>query len=333
MVEAKYYEQVDGKVKCLLCPHYCVISEGKHGICRVRKNENGKLNTDIYGMLVARHMDPIEKKPLYHFYPGSRIMSIGTPGCNLRCFFCQNCGISQVGSESFSHVNIVYPDEIVGAAIKEKNNIGIAYTYNEPTVYFEYMVDTAKLARQKNLINVMVSNGFITPAPLDDLIEVIDAFNIDLKAFTDEFYKKYTRSRLDPVKESLLQIHKSGRHLEITFLVIPGLNDDEYDFRNMIEWLADNFGRSQVLHLSRYFPNYQSEISPTPVSTLQKFREIAVSRLSYVFLGNTSVSEGQDSYCYNCGKMVIERDFFSVNTYLDKNGNCLNCNSKILSRI
>ncbi|MGC9345101.1 MAG: AmmeMemoRadiSam system radical SAM enzyme, partial [Bacteroidales bacterium] len=258
MKEAKYYRQLNGKVECRLCPHYCVINKGKYGICRVRRNEDGKLLTDSYGHIVARHMDPIEKKPLYHFYPGKRILSIGTPGCNLRCFFCQNCGISQTGSDSFSHLNMVYPDELVKTAKKEKNNIGIAYTYNEPTVYFEYMLDTARLAKKEGLQNVMVSNGFIAEEPLQELLSVIDAFNIDLKAFNDSFYKKFTKSSIYPVMDSLEKIHEGSKHLEITYLVIPGLNDDEREFENRIDWIYDNFGKTQVLHISRYFPNYQS---------------------------------------------------------------------------
>lgn len=330
MKEAKYYRELDGKVECRLCPQYCIINPGKYGICRVRKNEEGKLITHSYGHIVARHIDPIEKKPLYHFYPGKRILSIGTPGCNLRCFFCQNCGISQTGSYSFSDMDIVYPDELVHNAKNEKNNIGIAYTYNEPTVYFEYMLDTAQLAKKEGLKNVMVSNGFISDEPLQELLPYIDAFNIDLKSFSDNFYKKHTKSSIYPVMDSLETIHRNRKHLEITYLVIPGLNDDEQEFKEMTEWIYKYFGDAQVLHISRYFPNYQSNIPATSLSVLEKLRNIALEKLAYVFLGNASISEGQISYCHNCRKEVIVRDYFTVRTNINENGECNSCNTKIL---
>ena len=328
--EAKYYEKLNGKVECLLCPHNCKISDGDYGICRVRKNEKGKLIAKVYGKLIARHTDPIEKKPLYHFYPGKDILSVGTVGCNLKCFFCQNCDISQAGAEQYDHISETSPEELVKIASIEENNIGIAYTYNEPSINFEYIADTAKESRKKNLRNVMVSNGFISMKPLKELIPLIDAFNIDLKAFSNEFYRKHTKSEIKSVKESLIEIRDSPSHLEITFLIIPGLNDNEDEFKEMVTWIHSNFGDAQVLHLSRYFPGYRSDIPPTPVSTLKTFRQIALQKLNHVFLGNIAEPGAQNTYCPECGKLVIKRGYRpSVN--LNNNGQCPDCKRKILN--
>lgn len=331
MKEARYYNKKNGKVQCLLCPHNCIIDEGKYGICRVRRNVDGQLITDVYGLLVAMNLDPVEKKPLYHFHPGREILSIGTPGCNLTCFFCQNCEISQNGISNFKHLKIVNPGELLKIAEKEKNNIGIAYTYNEPTVFFEYMFDTAELARDSGLKNVMISNGFISQGPLEDLFTVIDAFNIDLKSFNAEFYRKHTKSSIFPVKDTLQKIHSADKHLEITFLVIPGLNDNEKEFRQMINWISDNFGKTQVLHISRYYPHYQSEIPPTPLAKMKNLWEIAREKLSYVYLGNTSIPEGQDSFCHNCGTLVIKRNHYTIESFINDKGECLSCGEKIIN--
>lgn len=328
--EAQYYEKLNGKVQCFLCPHNCKITEGNYGICRVRKNENGKLIAKVYGKLIARHTDPIEKKPLYHFYPGKNILSVGTVGCNLKCFFCQNCDISQVGADKFDHIPETSPEELVRSSSRENNNIGIAYTYNEPSINFEYIADTALEARKKQLRNVMVSNGFISMKALKELIPLIDAFNIDLKAFSNEFYRKHTKSEIHNVKESLIEIGHSPSHLEITFLIIPGLNDDENKFTEMVEWIHSNFGETQVLHLSRYFPSYRSDIPPTPVSTLHNFRKIAMQKLKHVFLGNVAEPEAQNTYCPDCGKLVIRRGF-RVDTDLNAHGECPDCQKKILN--
>jgi pyruvate formate lyase activating enzyme len=331
MKEAWYYKKKNSKVQCLLCPHNCIIDDGKYGICRVRKNVDSRLITDVYGRLVAMHLDPVEKKPLYHFHPGKNILSVGTPGCNLTCFFCQNCEISQNGISNFNQLKNVNPRELLKIAKKESNNIGIAYTYNEPTVFFEYMFDTAKLARDSGLKNVMISNGFISQEPLEDLFSVIDAFNIDLKAFDDSFYRKHTKSSIYPVKKTLQKIHSADKHLEITYLVIPGLNDNEEQFRLMIDWISDNFGKTQVLHISRYFPHYQSDIPPTPLSKMRNLWEIAREKLSYVFLGNTSITGGQDSFCHNCGTLAIKRNHYSVETLINNKGECLSCGEKIIN--
>jgi pyruvate formate lyase activating enzyme len=232
--EASFYSADNGKIRCTLCPHNCIIHEGKRGICRVRKNDGGKLYSENFGQICSMNFDPIEKKPLYHFYPGSIIFSAGSLGCNLHCKFCQNWEISQTGIEEFGNLRTVAPEELINKALSRENNIGIAYTYNEPTVWYEFMIETAKLAQKEGLKNVMVTNGFINPEPLEELFPYMDAFSVDLKAFSNDFYKTVTSSRLDPVLTALKNIRNSGRHLEITNLVITDLNDNEKEFTEMI---------------------------------------------------------------------------------------------------
>jgi pyruvate formate lyase activating enzyme len=248
----------------------------------------------------------------------------------LKCFFCQNCDISQVGAENFGHISYTSPDAIVRSLRVEGNNIGIAFTYNEPSINFEYITDVARKVRENDLRNVMVSNGYISPEPLKELLQLIDAFNIDLKAFSDTFYKKYTHSDLQHVKNTLIEIGKSSSHLEITFLVIPGLNDSEEEFKEMINWIASNFGKDLVLHISRYFPGYKSDIPPTPVSTLKKFHKLASEKLDFVYLGNISDSDAKNTLCPECKNLVIERGF-RLHTSLNELGECENCGEEILN--
>jgi pyruvate formate lyase activating enzyme len=253
----------DNKVKCLLCPHSCILDDGKVGICRVRSNDNGVLVSENYGKVSSINLDPIEKKPLYHFFPGMHVLSIGSVGCNLQCNFCQNCEISQTGVSDFPRLKTYSAEEIVNNALECVDNIGIAFTYNEPVVFYEYMMDVARLSKSKGLKNIMVSNGFINEEPLKQILPYIDAFNIDLKAFADEFYIKNTHSHLEPVKRSLQLIRESGKHLEITNLVIPGLNDKVEDFTAMVDWISGELGDQTILHLSRYFPRYKAKQPPT----------------------------------------------------------------------
>ncbi len=335
MKEARYYIKLDqlNKVKCILCPHECIINEGKQGICRVRKNNKGRLDSLVYNNPAAIHIDPIEKKPLYHFYPGSKILSIGTLGCNMQCFFCQNCEISQTFPEEH-HITSKSPAEIINLAESTPDNIGISYTYNEPVVFFEYMLDISVIAKDKGLKNVMVSNGYISQKPLDELLEYIDAFNIDLKAFNNSFYRRHTHSSLDPVLETIKTIVSSGRHLEITHLIIPGLNDDLKLFQEMAKWIKDETGEKTVLHLSRYFPRYKSELPPTPPETLSAMFDIAKDYLKYVCIGNFYHSGGNSTYCHNCKSLVIERNGYSTNICgLDKHGNCKFCGEHVIHYI
>lgn len=290
MVEASFYISLDDQlVKCELCPHHCRIKPGQVGICRVRKNIDGKLYSMNYGVVSAAALDPIEKKPLFDFHPGSHIFSIGSVGCNLGCVFCQNWQIATATEAAVqqSDKNIP-PEAILDAAIKliPNGNIGVAYTYNEPTVWFEYMRDIAALVKENNLKNVMVSNGFIEVKPLEVLLGLIDAFNIDLKGYSNDFYKRMTKSELDPVLRTLEMIAKNGNHLEIAYLVIPGENDDPTKFREIVGWLKGHVGEKVTLHIDRYFPNYKLQTPPTSVESLHELADIAKSILPRVHIGN-----------------------------------------------
>lgn len=334
MKEAQYYTIEDkNAVLCKLCPHNCLIKPEKIGICRVRKNVNGKLFAENYGKICSYNFDPIEKKPLYHFFPGRSIFSIGSFGCNLRCKFCQNWSISQVCIADADHFREASPGEIVDMAAGNNDNIGIAYTYNEPVVWFEYMIDIARLAKNRGLKNVMVTNGFINSEPLEELISLMDAFSVDLKAFTEDFYKTMTGSALQPVLNTLKAIRKAGRHLEVTNLVITGTNDDEAGFSRMVDWLGSELGVNTVLHLSRYFPMYKMDKNPTPEEVLYKFYKIAKERLNYVYLGNLRSEKGNHTRCPKCGHMLIMRmGYHTEITGLDEWGRCGLCEEDILDR-
>ncbi len=331
-MEAQHYIKLDDyKVQCTLCPHDCVLKEGKSGICKVRVNKKGKLITENYGKVSGYHFDPIEKKPLYHFFPARDILSIGSVGCNLHCRFCQNHEIAQTAVRNYPYLKELSPDTIVNAALLQKNNIGIAYTYNEPLVFYEFMKNTALNSKQNGLKNVMVTNGFIKQEPLENLIKFIDAFSVDLKAFTDDFYRKITSSKLKPVLESLKTIKRSGKFLEITNLIIPGLNDDKKSFEDLVLWIKNELGKNTVLHISRYHPMYKMNIASTTANSLLSLFEIANKYLDFVYVGNLHSVKGQNTYCPNCKKMVIERNGYSTVTKgLDKNGDCIYCKTKVI---
>ena len=331
--EAKWYSLLpEGKVQCTLCPHFCILKDGKAGICKARINKGGKLVSEVYSHVSAIHFDPIEKKPLNHFYPGSTILSLGTYGCNLKCIFCQNCSISQTDADPALLRNANSPEQIIQLALQQSDNIGIAFTYNEPVVWFEYMYDIARLAKKAGLKTVMVTNGFINPEPLQSLLEYIDAFSVDLKAFSNDFYTKYTSSELEPVKSALKQISLAGKHLEIVNLVIPGLNDDETSFKEMIRWIANELGRDTVLHISRYFPSYKLTVEATPLSTLTRLKHIAESELTYVYTGNID-AESNQTLCKYCNNILITRQLYITNIVgLDTNGKCIVCNKEFLKK-
>lgn len=331
--EAQWYLPLnDEAVQCTLCPHNCILKNGKSGICRVRINQEEKLFTEVHGFVSSMNFDPIEKKPLYHFYPGSTILSLGTYGCNLRCFFCQNCTISQTAAKPELPHSYYTPEQIVQIALRKPENIGIAFTYNEPIVWFEYMLDIARLAKKAGLKTVMVTNGFINTAPLSVLLEYMDAFSVDLKAFNDEFYAKVTSSRLEPIKESLKQIHLAGKHLEVVNLIIPELNDDEDSFTGMVKWIATELGRETVFHISRYFPNFKLTTEATPVSSIRKLKRLAENELSYVYAGNMA-GGNNETYCYKCNNILITRHVYTVSTDgLDEEGKCKQCGNYFLKK-
>ncbi len=327
MQEALFYNKLsDGKVQCELCPWNCILSPTQVGNCKVRLNDNGNLVTEVYNKVATLGSDPIEKKPLYHFYPGKNILSIGEVGCNLHCKFCQNHRISQCKASQFSGFHNITSEQIVNEALKTWNNIGIAYTYNEPFTFYEFLLETAELAKSKRLKNIVVSNGYINEEPLKKLLPFIDAFNIDLKAFSDEFYQKQTKGKLQPILESLKLIANSGVHLEITNLVIPGLNDDTNEFEKMSKWIAAVLGEQTPLHLSRYYPQYKMDISPTPIETLNSLHSIAKQHLQHVFLGNVSDNEKSSTYCTNCNALLIQRNHFKTELEnLTSDGTCKKC--------
>lgn len=331
-MEALYYHKKENqKIQCNLCSHHCIIQPGESGICKVRKNTNGKLISSNYGVVSSMGFDPIEKKPLYHFYPGSEILSVGSIGCNLKCSFCQNWQISQASVEEFARESMNYtPEQIAQFAKSRKNNIGIAYTYNEPTVFYEFMLHTAEKVKENNQQNVMVTNGFIDPEPLTNLHQAMDAYSVDLKAFNNNFFKKYTKSQLDPVKKALINIANAGKHLEITNLVIPTLNDNPDEFEQMVKWIAQNTGKETVLHLSRYYPTYELNIEGTSVNKLIELKEIADHYLAYVYLGNVNLPQGNNTYCSKCAELVINRSAYSTQKYsLTREGKCEKCGNLI----
>jgi len=331
MKEALFYKSLPDKVvQCRLCPKFCRINPGDTGNCMVRENQNGKLYTHVYDKISAINIDPVEKKPLFHFYPGKQILSIGGIGCNFHCSFCQNYSISQCLPSDYSLLKDMTVQEIAGQAARIKNNIGIAYTYNEPFTFYEFMADLSREAKKFGLKNVVVSNGFINEDPLKKILPFIDAFNIDLKSFSDRFYMKYSKGKLLPVLKTIKTIAESNAHLEITFLIIPGLNDDPREFEDMLSWISGNLGKNVPLHLSRYFPQYKLTTEATPEETMVRFYRMAREKINYVFLGNVHTPDKANTYCPFCGYEVISRDRYLVNTKgLSDSCTCLNCGAKL----
>ena len=332
MHEALYYKKLkEDKVKCFLCPHECSVRNGGWGICKVRRNIDGILYAENYEKVCSVRFDPIEKKPLYHFYPGRYILSIGSVGCNMACRFCQNWEISQTKVGDYPYLEDLSIEEVISKAGSRDDNVGIAYTYNEPSVWYEYMLDIARDARDKNLKSVMITNGFINQEPLEQLLPLIDAFNVDLKSFDNDFYTRVTSSRLDPVLKSINKISGAGNHLELTHLVVTGLNDDVERFGDLVKWIVDETGPDTPLHISRYFPVYQLDHDATQVNTMLSFYEIAKESLHHVYLGNVTAGDGQDTYCPDCGQKVIERRGYSTyRTGLDTQGCCTKCHRCVI---
>lgn len=305
MKEALYYQRLADGVACRLCPKQCLIREGRTGFCRVRRNTGGKLYAENYGACTSYALDPIEKKPLYHFYPGSYILSIGTWGCNFACRFCQNWQIAQAEPQT----QALPPERAVDMALAAgPRNIGLAYTYSEPSVWYEYVLDTARLAAARGLKNVLVTNGFISPAPLRELLGHIDALNIDVKAFSERFYRELCAGGLADVKQTV-ELAAARAHVEITCLVVPGQNDSPEEIAALAAWLA-GISRDIPLHLSRYFPNYQLDLPATPLSTLETARAAAARHLNYVYVGN--VGGAANTHCPVCGGVVVDREAGSV---------------------
>jgi len=332
MKEARLYQKLeDEKVQCNLCAHRCKIPPGKLGICGVRENRNGTLYTLVYGQAISQAVDPVEKKPLFHFYPGTTAFSIATVGCNFRCQFCQNWEISQMPREEGRILGGRVPPEAVVNNAKRYGSRSIAYTYTEPTIFFEYAYDIAVLAHQEGIANIYVTNGYMTPEMLEAFHPYLDAANVDLKAGKDEFYRKYCGARLQPVLDSLKKMKSMGIWVEVTTLIIPGLNDSEEELNFIADFIAKELGPETPWHVSRFYPHYKMrDRPPTPVATLHKAREIGLKAgLRYVYEGNVPGSEGENTYCYNCGRLLIRRFGFSILEYRITGGRCYQCGAPI----
>jgi pyruvate formate lyase activating enzyme len=331
MKEAALYEKLPGaEVRCALCNHRCRIPEGRTGICGVRANREGALYTLVYRRLISQNVDPIEKKPLFHFAPGSRSFSIATAGCNFHCDFCQNYEISQMPRDRKQvWGEDVAPEQIVAQA-KKTGCRTIAYTYTEPTIYFEYALDIARLASAAGLKNVFVTNGYMTGEALRALYPHLHGANVDLKSFRDEFYRERCGGRLEGVLQSLRTMKSLGVWVEITTLIIPGLNDSEEELRGMVEFIA-GLGKETPWHISRFHPTYRMlDRSPTSVQTLSKARQIGLEGgLRYVYTGNVPGDDGEDTYCPQCGKKVIDRTGFQIRKYQVVENRCYNCGRQV----
>ncbi|MFO8192153.1 MAG: AmmeMemoRadiSam system radical SAM enzyme [Bacillota bacterium] len=314
MHEALFYENEGGKIRCLLCPRRCLLTEGQTGSCGVREVREGKLYTTNYGLVAAANWDPIEKKPLYHFLPGSRILSIGTLGCNLFCSFCQNWSLARGRpAEDELAAKRLTPEDVLHMLDSKEGSAetpGVAYTYNEPTIWYEFVFDTARLLHEKGYKNVLVTNGYINPEPLEELLPYIDALNIDVKAFTDSFYREYCHGTRDPVIETVERAVKSA-HVETTCLLIPTLNDGMEEQEELTRWLG-GLSPDLVLHYSRYFPQYKLDLPPTPEKTLIESRKMALNYLRYVYLGNVDLPGASDTICPHCGNLLVERHGYSI---------------------
>jgi pyruvate formate lyase activating enzyme len=332
-MEAYLYKPLnEKKVKCNLCNHRCVIKNGSRGICGVRENQEGTLKTLVYGKLIASNIDPIEKKPLFHFFPGSLSYSIATVGCNFKCLFCQNANISQMPSDHNGMItgDLYTPEDVVDAAVKG-NCKSIAYTYTEPTIYFEFAYDTAKIAHEKGIQNVFVTNGYMTSEALEMISPYLDAANVDLKAFNASFYKDVVKARLEPVKETLKLMKSLGIFVEVTTLLIPGLNDDKKELEKLALFLVQSLGPKTPWHVSAFYPTYRlTDRPPTSVESLVMAREIGIKAgLNYVYIGNVPSEDGENTFCYKCGNILIKRSGFYVEKNLIKNSRCPHCGALI----
>ncbi|MGE5404966.1 MAG: AmmeMemoRadiSam system radical SAM enzyme [Candidatus Saccharibacteria bacterium] len=322
--EVPYYEKMsDNQVQCHVCPQNCCIKPDGRGVCRVRKNVGGELLALNFGEVSAIALDPIEKKPLYHFYPGRAILSLGTVGCNLSCGFCQNYHIAQEEPST----RYVSPEELAELAVetRERDSIGVAYTYSEPLMWYEYLVAATPIVKDHDLQNVLVTNGFINQEPMEKLLPYIDAMNIDLKSFTESFYHKNCKGKLEPVKQTIGTC-AGHTHIEITTLVIPGENDRPDEIEELANWIA-GISPEIPLHLSRYHPAYKFYQPPTPAETMEQARQAAKAHLKYVYVGNMAGFDN-NTYCPNCGEIMVERSGFHVSLSSNYGTQCAKCGQK-----
>jgi pyruvate formate lyase activating enzyme len=328
--EAMFYKNLDGQnVQCLLCPRECVISDGKRGFCRNRENQNGKLYTIVYGKPSVVDIGPIEKAPIYHFFPGHFRLCITCASCNLRCKYCQNWHLSQKSLEELNH-SPYSPEEIIQEAKRQKLN-SISFTYTEPTVYYEYLYDICSMARPIGFKTSIVSNGYINREPLIKLLKLLDAVKIDLKGFSEKFYEEVSSATLKPVLESLMTVKKEGVWLEIVNLVVPTFNDDPKMIGQMCQWIKENLEVDTPLHFTRFFPNHKlTHLPPTPISTLESAYRIAKNNgLRYVYIGNVPGHIQNSTFCPSCNRKLIHRTHFDVLEINITNGKCKFCSFPI----
>jgi len=331
-IEAKYYIETPKGLKCLLCPTACKLKKDEEGECRTRINLDGKLFCFAYGNPCAVHVDPIEKKPLYHFYPGTRAFSIATAGCNLACLNCQNWEISQTSPKKTRNYDLM-PDKVVEQAIKN-NCQSIAYTYSDPVVFFEYTLETSKLARDSGLKNVIVSAGYINDEPLKEWCKYIDAANIDLKSFNNEIYEMLNAGTLEPVLNTLKTLRDEGIWLEITNLVVPDWTDDPDMIKQMCNWLVENGFENYPIHFSRFHPQYKLNTLPaTPLNILEKARNAAISEgMNFVYIGNVTDTNASNTYCPDCKDLIIQRKGYQIDASKISQGKCKSCGNSISGR-
>ena len=331
-IEAFHYASDGTTVQCQVCPNRCILAPGDRSICRSKVNFGGKLYSLAYGNPCAIHIDPIEKKPMFHFYPGTHIFSIATTGCNFRCLNCQNWEISQRKPEEVRFTEL-FPAEVVKAA-KKRGTPTIAYTYSETITYYEYTYDTARFAREADLKNVLVSNGYINKGPLLKLARYIDGANIDFKSFDNRIYQSLNGGTLQPILNTLKTLHKEGVWFELATLVVPTYVDDPEMVKKMCGWILKELGPDYPLHFLRFFPLYKlTRLPPTPVKTLEQFRDLALKEgIRYVYLGNVPGHEGYHTYCHNCHKILIERTGYFLRQFHVEKGRCKFCNTVIPGR-
>ncbi|MCE5297062.1 MAG: AmmeMemoRadiSam system radical SAM enzyme [Euryarchaeota archaeon] len=327
MHEADFWKEEGDKVRCGLCPHLCLIAKGKSGICGVRTNVAGKLMAMTYGKVSSLNIDPIEKKPLYHFKPGENVLSLGSVGCNLGCLHCQNFSISQAGPDSFFLRDV--PPEGVPELVRSSGCKGISWTYNEPTMWTEFVIDSGRICKERGIFTTFVTNGYISEEPLRRMKGIVDAMNIDVKGFTEEFYKNVCKAKLAPVLDAVSVAKEIGVHVELTYLIIPGKNDPVGELERFSEWSA-GIDVNMPVHFSRFHPDYKmKDVPPTPASTMERACKIAKEKgVRFAYVGNMT-SDQESTYCPECGSLAIKRSGFSMRMVNVKDGRCGKCGASL----